>query len=100
MKKICFILLAIFIAVPFTHAQKKKAFTGEITITISYDGTWDPATLAQQPREMTIIVGTEKQKSVILASGASISTIVNTKDSSVTTLVNAMGMKFFIKQKT
>jgi len=100
MKRISlFIMIVMVTSITSVFAQKKaKPFTGEIKVSISYDGTWDAATLSQQPREFTISMGEKKQKSVFLAGGAQISTIVNTLDSSVTTLINAMGMKFFVKQ--
>jgi GLPGLI family protein len=97
MKKITFLFILVFlIGVQFSNAQ--KPFTGNITLTLTYDGTWDAATLAQQPKEFTIVMGADKQKSEFLVGGASISTIANSKDSSMVTLINAMGMKFFVKQ--
>lgn len=100
MKKITFLIIS-FILTGFlaSSAQKgNKPFAGTLNVKIQYEGDWDAATLAQQPREFIIIMNDKKQKSEIIAGGAMLSTIVNTLDSSVTTLINAMGMKFYVKQ--
>ncbi len=100
MKKIGFsIILSTLFIVNFTYGQKKgEPFTGDITVSITYDGTWDAATLAMQPKEFTILLSEKKQKVTVIAGGAVISTITNTIDSSVTTLINAMGMKFYYRK--
>ena len=93
------IILLSAISIQTTFAQKKaKAFMGEIVMNITYDGTWDPATLAQQPKQTTILMTEKKSKTEILAGGASIATISNANDSSMIILINAMGMKFYVKQ--
>ncbi len=100
MKKITLLtIVIIFAGLLQTYAQKKnKPFSGMLNVAIEYEGDWDAATLAQQPKEFTIVMNEHKQKSDVMAGGAMISTVVNTLDSSVTTLINAMGMKFFVKQ--
>jgi GLPGLI family protein len=100
MKRISILIILLSaVCIQSTFAQKKaKAFTGEINMSITYDGTWDPATLAQQPKSTLILMTEKKSKTEILAGGASISTIANTIDTSSTILINAMGMKFYVKQ--
>jgi hypothetical protein len=96
MKRIAFLLLLLSVAV-ISNAQKTKPFIGILNIAISYDGTWDAATLAQQPKEMTITIANNKSKTEMLAGGASIITIVNGSNLTQTLLINAMGMKFYVK---
>jgi GLPGLI family protein len=94
-----FVISVLVIFISSVSAQKSgKSFSGTVFYTINYDGTWDAATLAQQPRETSVVLNDVKSKSVFLAGGASISIITNTIDSSVTTLINAMGMKMYVKQ--
>lgn len=94
-----FVMSVLVVFISSTTAQKPgKSFSGSILYTINYDGTWDAATLAQQPRETNVVMNDVKSKSVFLAGGASVSIITNTIDSSVTTLINAMGMKIYVKQ--
>ncbi len=98
-KHFLFVMITILTVVFTANAQKSgKSFSGSVLYKISYDGTWDAATLAQQPRESSVLMNEVKCKSEFLAGGASISIITNTIDSSVTTLINAMGMKFYVKQ--
>jgi GLPGLI family protein len=92
------LLFAFVFAMPAVAQKGGKPFSGTITYSISYDGSWDAATLAMQPKEATVIMNDIKSKSVFLTNGVSVSVISNTIDSSVTTLINAMGMKFFVKQ--
>lgn len=100
MKKIAslFIMTVLILSSISLSAQKKaKPFTGLVTITISFDGTWDAATLAQQPKTMLMTLSQTKAKTEILAGGASLITITNTIDSSQIVLINAMGTKIYVK---
>lgn len=81
-------------------AQKKaKAFVGIITYTMTYDGTWDAATLAQQPKELKLTIMGNKSKLVMDLGQAMISTITNGEDSTQIVLLDvpAYGLKNYIK---
>jgi len=103
MKKLLSLIITSGIVISFiccaslSTSGQKGSFSGTLTYTISYDGDWDAATLSTQPKEITIKIGRNKTKTEILAGGASIVTIVNGNDSSQIMLINAMGLKFFVR---
>lgn len=49
--------------------RSSKPFIAEITYKIDYVGNWDPAVLAQQPKELKVYVYGNKMKTVIDLSG-------------------------------
>lgn len=81
------------------YAQKAKVFKGQITYTISYDGSWDAATLAQQPKETIVKVLGQKSRTEILTAGANIYQITLGADSTQIILldISSMGLKYYIK---
>jgi len=97
MKKNALFIIILILSVSFLSAQKSKDFTGILTVSINYEGDWDAATLAQQPKQMTVTIANNKTKSSMLVSGASIATIANGNDLSQIVLINAMGMKIYVK---
>lgn len=103
MKKCTFLLVfALILGLSFSaDAQKKskKPLKALVTYTISYEGDWDPATLAQQPTEQTVKILGKRSRTEILAGGANIYIINNGVDSSVIMLldISSMGMKFYMK---
>lgn len=70
-------------------AQKTKGsskpFIAEITYKIDYVGNWDPAVLAQQPKELKVYVYGNKMKTVIDLSGMGY--ITNIQDGDDTTSI-------------
>lgn len=81
-------------------AQKKaKPFVGIVTYTMTYDGTWDAATLAQQPKEMKTTIMGNKSKQVMDLGQALITTITNGDDSTQIVLLDvpSYGLKNYIK---
>jgi len=70
-------------------AQKSKGsskpFIAEITYKIDYVGNWDPAVLAQQPKELKVYVYGNKMKTVIDLSGMGY--ITNIQDGDDTTSI-------------
>lgn len=85
-------------------AQKTKGsskpFIAEITYKIDYVGNWDPAVLAQQPKELKVYVYGNKMKTVIDLSGMGYMTnIQNGDDTTSVALIDipAYQLKKFIK---
>lgn len=103
MKKLSFLLVfAMFIGVlnaAVAPEKKKKPFTAIVTYTISYEGDWDPATLAQQPTEQIVKIMGNKLRTEIITGGASIYIITNGDDSTNIVLLNvtSLGMKYYMK---
>jgi hypothetical protein len=99
MRKITtFVVISLFLGLSVTFAQKKaKQFTGTLTFSITYDGTWDAATLSMQPKEFTVLINETQSKTEYLMQGVSLVTITNAADSSTLILVNAMGQKMYSK---
>lgn len=100
MKKFILIASALFLVIGTTTVQAQKPFKKAIiTYTISYDGTWDAATLAQQPNEQKVKVMGKKSKTEIISPGAEVATINNGYDSSMIILLDvpSMGWKYYMK---
>lgn len=93
--------LALIALISFSGIAQKKAkpFIGIITATMTYDGTWDAATLAQQPKELKTSIYGNKSKMVMDLGQAMITTITNGVDSNQTMLLDvpAMSLKNYIK---
>lgn len=81
-----------------SFAQKK--FKGIVTFTISYSGTIDPATAAQQPKGMTVSIYENMQKMNLLVGPYNIDIISNGDNKTSTTLLDAMGNKIYFKEST
>ena len=102
MKKTAILLIGIvLLSITNTNAFAQKAFKGILTYTIEYSGEIEPAEVAQQPTEMTIMIRDNKSKMEIIQGGGMviIGQIVNGNDGSAISLINiaSMGMKFYIK---
>lgn len=102
MKNIRFALIGSLILLStMTFGQKSgKPFIGEITYKIDFVGNWDPALVAQQPKELKVYVYGNKMKTVIDLSGMGY--ITNIQDGDDTILVSlidipAYQLKKFIK---
>lgn len=65
--------------------RSSKPFIAEITYKIDYVGNWDPAVLAQQPKELKVYVYGNKMKTVIDLSGMGY--ITNIQDGDDTTSI-------------
>ncbi|PKP04325.1 MAG: hypothetical protein CVU11_05475 [Bacteroidetes bacterium HGW-Bacteroidetes-6] len=100
MKKTALFLFVILAAGLMGTVDAQKPFkSGIVTYSISYDGTWDAATLAQQPTEQKVSIMGLKSKSETIGSGYSVATIVNGIDSSQIILLDLsmMGVKYYMK---
>ena len=101
MKNLVLILvIVLFVGFP-THVDAQKPFKGIVTYTISYDGTWDAATLSQQPTESKMKILGKYSKSEIITPGATIENITNGKDSSQIVLldISMIGEKYYMLTK-
>ena len=84
-----------------SFAQKKaKPFNGSIIFTLAYSGDIDAATIAQQPKELTVKILGNKARTEIAYGPASIINISNGETKSTVTLIDAMGQKFAMRMKT
>ena len=101
MKNLALIIVVALIAGFAGNADAQKPFKGILTYTISYDGTWDAATLAQQPTETKMKILGKYSKSEIIAPGATVETIINGNDSSQVVLLDIpmLGEKYYMKTK-
>jgi len=101
MRKITlFVVISLFLGLSVTFAQKKaKQFAGTLTFSITFDGTWDAATLSMQPKEFTVVVNETQTKTEYLLQGVSLVTVTNSMDSSTVILINAMGQKMYSKME-
>ncbi|MBP7496439.1 MAG: hypothetical protein KA792_02085 [Bacteroidales bacterium] len=83
-----------------SQAQDKKPFTGTITISLSYEGDVDAATLAQQLKEMELKINATYTKMEINQGGVYTSVIKNREKKEITTLMDIpmLGKKFCLKQ--
>ncbi len=103
MKKLSLLLVfAMFFGVvnsAVAPEKKKKPLKAIVTYTISYEGDWDPATLAQQPTEQIVKIMDDKHRTEIMSGGANIYIIANGSDSSTIVLldISSMGMKYYMK---
>lgn len=103
MKKLSFLLVfALFFGVvnsAVAPEKKKKPITAIVTYTISYEGDWDPATLAQQPVEQIVKIMGNKHRTEIMSAGANIYIITNGDDSTNIVLldISSMGLKYYMK---
>lgn len=79
-------------------AQKSsKPFTGVLEFSIEYEGNWDPVALSTAPRFFTINVGENHTRTTFNTQGVVFETIMNTLDSTMTILINAMGERMYAK---
>ncbi len=100
MKKIALFTVIVLAVAISANVQAQKPFKkGIVTYTISYDGTWDAATLAQQPTEQRVMLLGKQSKTEIITPGATITTITNGLDSSSTILLDvpSVGWRYYMK---
>ena len=80
--------------------RSSKPFIAEITYKIDYVGNWDPAVLAQQPKELKVYVYGNKMKTVIDLSGMGYMTNIQDGDDTTSVAlidIPAYQLKKFIK---
>ena len=101
MKKLALIIVVALITGFAGNADAQKPFKGILTYTITYDGTWDAATLAQQPTETKMKILGKYSKSEMIAPGATVENITNGKDSSQIVLLDIpmLGEKYYMLTK-
>jgi hypothetical protein len=93
------LILVLLVAFSYSaHAQKK--FKGIINYTISYSGTIDAATAAQQPKLMVLSIFENIQKMNIPLGPVNIDIITNGDNKTTTTLLDIMGEKKYYKMTT
>lgn len=105
MKKLQFAFFSVLIITSLTaFGQKSKSsnkpFAAEITYKIEYQGNWDPAVVAQQPKELKVYVYGNKMKTVMDLSGMGyITTIQNGDDTTNIILIDIplAGLKKYVK---
>lgn len=98
MKRILLAVIVLAVGFSTTFSQKSnKSFSGVVTYTINYEGDWDPVTVSQSPKSYKVIVKDPKIKKEFVMPGQTISTVINTADSSSILLISTMGGSFYIK---
>jgi GLPGLI family protein len=96
--KSLFVLAFVILAFGLTaSAQTAKSFKGVITMNLSYTGNIDAATLAQQPKLVTIKVMGNKQKMSMAVGPVTIDVISNGDAKETITLIDMMGQKKYYK---
>jgi len=78
-------------------AQNPKSFKGVVTFTISYSGNIDAATIAQQPKMLTVMVMDNKQKTSMTFGPVYIDVITDGDKKETITLIDMMGEKKYYK---
>lgn len=91
------VLILVFAALSSVNTFAQKKFRGVINYTISYGGTIDAATAAQQPKAMTFYVYDNLTKMNISLGPVNIDVITNGDNKSTTTLLDIMGEKKYYK---
>ncbi len=100
-KTILFISIICFAITSSSFAQKKgKPFNGSIIFSITYSGDIDAATIAQQPKDLTMKILGSKTRTEISYGPASIISISNGESKTSITLIDMMGQKYAMKKKT
>jgi len=99
MKNLAFLFVIALVAGFAGKADAQKPFKGIVNYTITYEGSWDPAALAQQPTEQKVMILGKRSKSEMISAGYSISNITNGSDSSTLVLLDLsmMGVKYYMK---
>jgi hypothetical protein len=93
------IIIALLFACSITvNAQKK--FKGVINYTISYSGTIDAATAAQQPKVMVLSIYENISKMNLPLGPVNIDVVTNGDTKSTTTMLDIMGEKKYFKMST
>ncbi len=102
MKKTIVLMSLLCIALTsVSFAQKKaKPYNGSITFTLTYSGDIDAATIAQQPKEITVKILGNKARTEISYGPATIVNIANGDSKSTVTLIDVMGQKYAMRMKT
>jgi GLPGLI family protein len=94
-----FVIVVLLFACSFTvNAQKK--FKGVINYTISYSGTIDAATAAQQPKLMILSIYENLQKMNLPLGPVNIDVVTNGDTKTTITMLDIMGEKKYFKMST
>ncbi|MDD2634587.1 MAG: hypothetical protein PHW82_03720 [Bacteroidales bacterium] len=97
--KVLFVVMAIVISVSGYSQKKAKPFKGIITYDIAYEGDEiDPATQAQLPTGIVVSILGDKVRNEQISAFYSMAQISDMGDGSAIVLIDAMGMKFAVKQ--
>ncbi len=99
MKKLAFLFVIALVAGFAGKVNAQKPFKGIVNYTITYEGSWDPAALAQQPTEQKVMILGKRSKTETIAPGYSVANITNGNDSSTLVLLDLsmMGVKYYMK---
>lgn len=100
MKKFVQFLAVVLILTQIAYAQKNKssAFKGIVVYSITYNGDWDPAVIAQQPKTSEVKILGKRSMTEIVYPGVTIKNIANGQDSVQYVLIDAGSMgKFYLK---
>jgi GLPGLI family protein len=93
------VILVLLIACSYSTSAQKK-FKGVINYTITYSGTIDAATAAQQPKVMILSIYENLQKMNIPLGPVNIDIITNGDSKTQITLLDIMGEKKYYKMTT
>ena len=94
-----FVIVVLLFTCSFTvNAQKK--FKGVINYSISYSGTIDAATAAQQPKLMVLSIYENLQKMNLPFGPVNIDVVTNGDTKTTTTMLDIMGEKKYFKMST
>lgn len=94
------LILSSLMAFAQKSKQSNKPFIAEITYKIDYVGNWDPAVVAQQPKELKVYVYGNKMKTVIDLSGMGYMTNIQDGDDTISVAlidIPALQLKKYIK---
>lgn len=98
--KSIFVLSAIVIAWSSNVYAQAKPFKGIVTYAMSYSGDIDAATIAQQPKLMTVSILENKAKMNLSLGAYTLDLITDGDKKENITLIDAMGQKKFFKTTT
>lgn len=91
---LCFTLVVI------TLTANAQGFKGIITYSMSYSGNVDAATIAQQPKVMTVSIMGNLAKMNLLLGPVTLDVITNGDKKETTTMIDMMGEKKYFKSTT
>jgi hypothetical protein len=80
-----------------SSAQAVKPFKGVVTFNITYSGDIDAATMAQQPKLITVNVMNNKQKTNMVLGPVTVDVITDGDKKETITLIDMMGEKKYFK---
>lgn len=93
-------LTAIVVAWSQTVSAQAKPFKGIVTYSIAYSGEIDAATMAQQPKTMTISIMENQTKMTLPIGPIQLDVITNGDKKESITLIDMMGQKKYYKTTT